>query len=95
MEANPSLEGMRLRNDTYEFPLSHFTITITNSERPTLRSARTVPCEGVVLDGFLIFGCFGLFCTDVNERTSERACDIPFYADIFDCFSFCDVRLID
>lgn len=47
MEANPSLEGMHLRNDIYEFPLSHFTITITNSERPTLRSARTVPCEGV------------------------------------------------
>ena len=46
MEANPSLEGMHLRNDIYEFPLSHFTITITNSERPTLRSARTVPCEG-------------------------------------------------
>lgn len=56
MEANPSLEGMHLRNDIYEFPLSHFTITITNSERPTLRSARTVPCEGG--GGFLIFGCF-------------------------------------
>jgi hypothetical protein len=84
-EANPSLEGINLRDDIHDFLLSALSRLRLNKDK-ILRSARTVPCEGAILVGFLnildghiyvyvLLLYSNLFGTIVNERTSERACD--------------------